>query len=189
MLYYTAQLLDEVGLFYVCVCQLLLLALRNTTFFPQQHHQQNRLSHATVLRDTFRFSILIRNCRIQRVFLLLIQESTVHRTTVLYNNWFIVANACSRKQIFIILNNFYDFRLCKNNIPYIFSSKHIFINHNLRSKYLHRRPVGAETKSRQTYRPTFVHLTHWYQILEKNELVYMARRASEEYTSRQTWWL
>ena len=57
-------------------------ALRNTTPFPQQNNQQNRLSHATVLRDTFRFSILIRNCRIQRVFLLLIQESTVHRTTV-----------------------------------------------------------------------------------------------------------
>ena len=57
-------------------------ALRNTTPFPQQNNQQNRLSHASVLRDTFRFSILIRNCRIQRVFLLLIQESTVRRTTV-----------------------------------------------------------------------------------------------------------
>ena len=52
-------------------------ALRNTTLFFQQNNQQNRLSHAT-----FRFSILIRNCWIQRVFLLLIQESTVHRTTV-----------------------------------------------------------------------------------------------------------
>ena len=34
-------------------------ALRNTTPFPQQNNQQNRLSHATVLRDTIRFSILI----------------------------------------------------------------------------------------------------------------------------------
>ena len=35
-----------------------------------------------MLRDTFRFSILIRNCRIQRVFLLLIQEPTVNRTPI-----------------------------------------------------------------------------------------------------------
>ena len=30
-------------------------ALRNTTPFSQQNNQQNRLSHATVLRETFRF--------------------------------------------------------------------------------------------------------------------------------------